>query len=69
MGISFNIQSQIMEEPSILSYVEDNYEKTYLPALEEFVRIESLSPIFDPEWEQNKNLDKQCAHLVKFVEQ
>ena len=57
-----------MENPSIPGFIEDMFETTYMPALEEFVRIESLSPIFDPEWDTNKNLDKQCAHLVKFVE-
>ena len=44
------------------------FESEYMPALEEFVRIESLSPIFDPDWQNNKNLEKQCAHLEKFVQ-
>jgi hypothetical protein len=39
----------------------------YLEAIKEFVRIPSLNPIFDPEWQQNKSLDKQCEHLVNFV--
>lgn len=34
----------------------------------EFVRIPSLSPLYDPEWKNNGNLFKQCDHLKSFVE-
>jgi acetylornithine deacetylase/succinyl-diaminopimelate desuccinylase-like protein len=34
----------------------------------EFVRIPSLSPLYDPDWQTNGNLFKQCDHLKAFVE-
>ena len=48
-------------------YIKEKFDTDYLEAIKEFVRIPSLSPIFDPEWETNKALDKQCEHLVNFV--
>ena len=41
-------------------YIREKFDGEYLEAIKEFVRIESLSPIFDPEWETNGNLMKQC---------
>ena len=31
------------------------------------MRIPSLSPIFDSEWQTNRNLFKQMDHLVQFT--
>jgi len=45
------------------AYIKDKFNTEYLEALKEFVRIPSLSPLFDPEWETNGNLMKQCQHL------
>ena len=49
------------------TYIKDKFYTDYLEGIKEFVRIPSLSPIFDAEWQTNKNLDKQCEHLVNFV--
>lgn len=48
-------------------YIKEKFYSDYLEGLKEFIRIPSLSPIFDAEWETNKSLDKQCEHLQKFV--
>ena len=48
-------------------YIKQKFETDYLEGIKEFIRIPSLSPLFDPEWETNKSLDKQCEHLQKFV--
>jgi hypothetical protein len=34
----------------IVEYVEKHFYEEYLEGLKEFVRIPSLSPIFDEEW-------------------
>lgn len=34
----------------------------------EFIEIESLSPIFDEDWQNNRNLFKQMTHLREFAE-
>ena len=38
-----------------------------LPALSDFIAVESQSPLFDPEWETNGLLDKSVAILVEWV--
>ena len=40
----------MVDTPSICGYIDGMFETEYMPALQEFVRIESLSPIFDPDW-------------------
>ena len=55
------------DSEKFIEYVDKKFYTDYLEGIKEFVRIPSLSPIFDPEWETNKNLDKQCQHLVNFV--
>ena len=51
-----------------MELVQTIFNGDYMEALKEFVRIPSLNPIFDPEWKTNKALEKQCEHLVRFVE-
>jgi len=63
---------------SIIEYVNANFYGEYLEGLKgkllpfnmisEFVRIPSLSPIFDDQWQENRNLFKQMYHLVAFAE-
>jgi hypothetical protein len=39
-------------------YIKEKFYTDYLEAIKEFIRIPSLSPMFDPEWEANGSLDK-----------
>mmetsp|Transcript_1951 Transcript_1951/g.1412 ORF Transcript_1951/g.1412 Transcript_1951/m.1412 type:complete len:250 (+) Transcript_1951:16-765(+) len=49
-------------------YISSVFYTEYLDALKEAVRIPSLSPAYDPEWQQNKNLMKQADHMKAFFE-
>jgi hypothetical protein len=51
----------------IPSYIQSNFYTSYLEGLKEFIRIPSLSPIFDPDWKTNRNLFKQCTHLINWA--
>ena len=55
-----------------------NYEKTFedakkdfdaniLPGLEEFIRIDNLSPDYDKEWETNGKAEKAGMHLINWA--
>ena len=55
------------QEESITSYLEEAYETEFMPAIKQFVRIPSLSPPYDENWQKNKALIKQCNHLQSFV--
>ena len=48
-------------------YIKEKFYTDFIEGIKEFVRIPSLNPLFDPQWEINKSLDKQCQHLVNFV--
>ena len=47
-------------------YVRTHFYQEYLSALKETVRIPSLSPSYDPEWQVNQNLYRQCDHMAEF---
>ena len=49
-------------------YINTHFYAEYLEGLKEFVRIPSLAPLFDPEWQTNRYLFKQMDHLVGFAE-
>ena len=48
----------------MIDYVNEHFYAEYLEGLKEFVRIPSLSPLYDPEWKTNRNLFRQMDHLV-----
>ena len=48
--------------------INDHWDTSILPALCDFIRIPSQSPLFDPEWESNGLLDKSIAVLKSWVE-
>ena len=56
-----------MVDSDIETYIQAHFFAEYLEGLKEFVRIPSLSPIFDPNWQENKALMRQMAHLVSFA--
>jgi len=60
-------QSANPEAQRFTDYIEEMFYSDYLEGIKEFVRIPSLSPIFDEQWQENKSLVKQCDHLVNFV--
>ena len=57
-GSSSAVDQQVVE------FVKSNFYGEYLEGLKEFVRIPSLSPLYDPQWQTNGNLYKQCDHLA-----
>jgi len=40
---------------------------SHITNLLEFIRIPSLSPIFDEDWAQNRNLFKAMDHMIAFA--
>jgi hypothetical protein len=42
----------------VKEFVQEKFYAEYLEGLKEFVRIPSLSPIFDDKWKENRNLFK-----------
>ena len=51
------------------NYVNTEFDKTFEPSLEEFIRIPNLSPAYDPEWKTNGKLKQAAEHLKNFAEQ
>ena len=56
-----------MKYEQTLKDAQKDFNESILPGLEEFVRIDNLSPDFDPEWETNLKAEKAGSHLVKWA--
>ncbi|TNV78217.1 hypothetical protein FGO68_gene10208 [Halteria grandinella] len=58
-----------MDSPQqpILSYIDSTFYTTFVDALSTFISIPSLSPLYDPNWKENRNLFKQAQHLTDFA--
>lgn len=46
---------------------QEDFQKSILPALMDFIRIDNLSPAYDPEWKTNGKLEKACEHLLNWA--
>ena len=56
-----------MDHAATASLLSTLWDDSVLPALSDFIAVESQSPLFDPEWETNGLLDKSVAILVEWV--
>ena len=56
-----------MKYEQTLKDAKKDFDENILPGLQDFVRIDNLSPDFDPEWETNLKLDKAGNHLVDWA--
>ena len=46
----------MLDYESLLRWSENQWEKSILPSLSEFISIEALSPGFEPKWEEKGEL-------------
>ena len=56
-----------MNHEQSLKDAKKDFESSILPGLEEFVRIDNLSPEFDPEWETDGKAEKAGNHLIEWA--
>lgn len=48
-------------------WINEQVDKTLVPALMDFIRIPNQSPNFDPDWESNQSLFKACNFALAFL--
>ncbi len=53
-----------LRTPDALGYVQARWPADVLPLLEAFARIPSLSPAYDPDWEEHGHLDRAAELLA-----
>ena len=56
-----------MNYEKTLEDCKKDFESSMLPGLQEFVKIDNLSPDFDPEWETNGKAEKAGMHLLNWA--
>ena len=63
------METQSKFNPEISAqFVKEQFEKSVLPSISEFIKIPNLSRAFDPEWETNGLLFKAAEHIKSWVE-
>ena len=48
----------MLDYESLLRWSENQWEKSILPSLSDFISIEALSPGFEPKWEEKESSHK-----------
>ena len=56
-----------MDKEKTQAFVDENYEKLFVNPLMEFVKVDNLTLMFDPEYLTNGKLDKAIAVVRDFA--
>ena len=56
-----------MKHEQTLKDATKDFNEKILPGLQDFIRIDNLSPDYDPEWKENLKLDKAGNHLINWA--
>ncbi len=56
-----------MDHKLTTKFVDEKFENELLPGLSEFIKIDNLSPFYDPEWNTNGKLEAAAKFLLDWV--
>ena len=56
-----------MNRKQSLNFIESEFNNNVLPTLMDYIRIDNLSPYFDPQWDTNGKADKAVDLLVNWA--
>ena len=63
-----NLADSEINPEDISNYVNEQFDNTYKPSLEDFIRIPNLSPAYDPTYKTNGNSTRAAEHLKEFAD-
>src|SRR5262245_19436364 len=50
-----------MDQAALQAFVEERWDSSALPVLEQYIRIPNKSPAFDPDWQAHGHMDRAVA--------
>ena len=56
-----------MNYDKTIEIVHRDFDNSIIPALQDYIRIDNLSPEFDPEWKTNGKLEKAAQHIIDWA--
>lgn len=56
-----------MDSTEIEARINEHFDSHVIPTLMEYIRVPSLSPMYDPEWETNGNMEAAQQVLINYV--
>ena len=56
-----------MDYDKTIGIVHRDFENSVIPALQDYIRIDNLSPEFDPDWKTNGKLEKAAQHIIDWA--
>ena len=57
-----------MDTQQVASQVDQHWERSILPSLQQYITIPNQSPLFDPDWERNGHMKKAAGLVRQWVE-
>src|SRR5437868_3932178 len=61
-------KAKSMNLQQIAAEVSTHWDRSALPALQDFIRIPNQSPLFDPEWKQHGHMGRAAALALDWVQ-
>ena len=56
-----------MNYDKTIEIVHKDFESSIIPALSDYIKIDNLSPEYDPEWKTNGKLEKAAQHIIDWA--
>ena len=53
-----------MDYEKTIKEISKDFDTNIIPSLSDYIRIDNLSPNYDPEWETNFKIEKSGYHLL-----
>ena len=53
-----------MDYDKTIKEISNEFDTNIIPSLSDYIRIDNLSPSYDPEWETNFKIEKAGYHLL-----
>ena len=58
-----------MNSEQTRSQIDQQWDQSIVPTIEQYIRIPNQSPLFDPEWKENGHMDRAVALARKWAEE
>ncbi len=67
-GNGFQERTAMASKEKLQAFVDGFWDDEILPTIQDYIRVPNVSPVFDPDWEQNGHMEKAHELAKRWVE-